>query len=77
MPQNEESVSPKEFRVLKLISGYRNKGHLLALTNPLRPRRDRHADLELNYFGLDESDLETSFHAGQEIGLGRAKLKIF
>lgn len=75
LPQNEESVSPKEFRVLKLISGYRNKGHLLALTNPLRPRRDRHADLELNYFGLDESDLETSFHAGQEIGLGRAKLK--
>ena len=34
---NIEVVSPKEFKVLKLISGYRNKGHLLANTNPLRP----------------------------------------
>ena len=67
-------VSPKEFRVLKLISGYRNKGHLIAHTNPLRPRRDRHADLELHYFGLDETDLEIEFHAGTAIGIGKAKL---
>lgn len=71
-----EFVSPKEFRVLKLISGYRNKGHLIAHTNPLRPRRDRHADLELHYFGLDESDLEVEFHAGNEIGIGKAKLSV-
>lgn len=72
---NIEVVSPKEFKVLKLISGYRNKGHLLANTNPLRPRRDRHADLELHYFNLTEEDLETEFHAGKEIGIGKAKLK--
>ena len=70
-----EFVSPKEFRVLKVISGYRNKGHLLADTNPLRPRRDRHADLDLKYFGLDESDLEVEFHAGNELGIGKATLK--
>lgn len=70
-----EQVSPKEFRVLKLISGYRNKGHLIAQTNPIRPRRDRHADLELHWFGLDESDLDVEFHAGNEIGIGKATLR--
>jgi len=68
-------VSPKEFKVLKLISGYRNKGHLVAKTNPLRPRKDRHADLELHYFGLNESDLDTEFYAGKEIGIGKASLR--
>lgn len=68
-------VSPKEFKVLKLISGYRNKGHLVADTNPLRPRKDRHADLDLHFFNLSEEDLETEFHAGKEIGIGKAKLK--
>lgn len=68
-------VSPKEFKVLKLISGYRNKAHLVADTNPLRTRKDRHADLDLHYFGLDENDLEIEFYAGKEMGLGRTKLK--
>ena len=68
-------VSPKEFKVLKLISGYRNKGHLVAVTNPLRPRKDRHADLELHFFGLDESDLDIEFYAGKEIGIGKATLR--
>lgn len=72
---NSDFVSPKEFKVLKLISGYRNKGHLVANTNPLRTRKDRHADLDLSYFGLDESDLEIEFYAGKEMGMGRAKLK--
>jgi 2-oxoglutarate dehydrogenase E1 component len=71
----QDFVSPKEFRVLKLISGYRNKGHLMAVTNPIRPRRDRHADLDLQWFGLDESDLDVEFHAGNEIGIGKATLR--
>ncbi len=71
----EGAVSPKEFRVLKLISGYRNKGHLVATTNPLRPRKDRHADLDLHFFGLDESDLDVEFHAGNELGIGKATLR--
>ena len=78
LPVSSETdiVSPKEFKVLKLISGYRNKGHLVANTNPLRPRKDRHADLDLHYFNLDESDLNIEFYAGKEIGIGRAKLSI-
>jgi 2-oxoglutarate dehydrogenase E1 component len=75
IPAAAGDVSPKEFLVRKLISGYRNKGHLIANTNPIRQRRDRHADLELNYFGLDESDLDVEFYAGYEIGIGKAKLR--
>ena len=71
----EQPVSPKEFKVLKLISGYRNKGHLVADTNPLRPRKDRHADLDLGFFGLEESDLDTEFFAGKELGIGRVTLR--
>ena len=70
-----ESLSPKEFGVLKLIWAYRIKGHLLSNTNPIRPRRDRHAHLDLADFGLSESDLDQSFTAGAEVGLGRATLR--
>lgn len=69
------SFNPKEFAVLKLIHGYRNKGHLISNTNPLRPRKDRHADLELHYFGLGEEDLDTAFISGNEIGIGTATLR--
>src|SRR5476649_1835551 len=41
----------KEIRVYRLILGYRNKGHLLAKTNPIRPRKDRGANLDLSFFG--------------------------
>jgi 2-oxoglutarate dehydrogenase E1 component len=67
-------VSPKEFRVLKLIEAYRNKGHLVSDTNPIKKRKDRKADLDLYFFGLEESDLETEFFAGHELGIGKATL---
>jgi 2-oxoglutarate dehydrogenase E1 component len=35
----------KEFAVYQLIQAYRKKGHLVALTNPIRKRKDRHANL--------------------------------
>lgn len=65
----------KEFAVLELIKGYRKRAHLIADTNPIRPRKDRKPNLDLSYFGLSDEDLETSFEAGQFIGLGNAKLK--
>lgn len=65
----------KEFSVYQLIQAYRKKGHLVAKTNPIRPRKDRRANLELNYFGLSDADLNTSFEAGKFIGLGKAPLK--
>lgn len=65
----------KELAVYRLVLGYRNKGHLLAETNPVRKRKDRGANLELSFFGLDDKDLESTFYAGNLIGLGNATLK--
>ena len=65
----------KELAVLKLIQAYRSKGHLIATTNPIRERKDRGANLELSYFGLGESDLNTTFYAGNFVGLGNTTLK--
>lgn len=65
----------KEFAVYQLINAYRKKGHLLAKTNPIRERKDRHANLSLQNFGLSESDLSTEFEAGKFAGTGKAPLK--
>jgi len=65
----------KEWAVFQLIESYRKKGHLIANTNPIRPRKDRDARLSLKDFGLSDADLTTSFQAGQFIGLGTATLQ--
>src|SRR5438128_264034 len=46
----------KEIQAYRLIVGYRNKGHLIAKTNPIRERKDRGANLDLNFFGFTEQD---------------------
>ena len=68
-------ISPKEFQVLYLINAYRRKGHLEAETNPIRERKDRQARLSLDAFGLSDKDLNTEFHAGSMVGLGKTTLK--
>jgi 2-oxoglutarate dehydrogenase E1 component len=65
----------KEFAVFQLIQAYRKKGHLVADTNPIRKRKDRHANLELSYFGLSDADLDTPFEAGRFVNLGKTALK--
>ena len=65
----------KEAKVLKLIAGYRQRGHLFTKTNPVRERRKYGSPLTLDSFGLDESDLDQVFHAGTEITLGPATLR--
>ncbi len=65
----------KEINVYRLILGYRNKGHLIAKTNPIRTRIDRGANLNLSFFGLSENDLDTTFKAGSLIGLGFTTLR--
>ena len=57
----------KELGAYRMILGYRNKGHLIAKTNPIRERKDRDANLNLNFFGLSEEDLDKTFDA-QPIG---------
>lgn len=65
----------KEFKVLGLITGYRQRGHLFTKTNPVRQRRNYEPTLDLENFGLSDKDLDTVFQAGNEIGTGPAKLK--
>ncbi len=65
----------KEFAILNLIHGYRQRGHLFTKTNPVRARRKYLPTLAIENFGLEQRDLDTVFQAGNEIGIGPAKLK--
>jgi len=65
----------KEIRAYRMILGYRNKGHLLAKTNPIRKRKDRGANIELDFYGLTEADLDATYNAGQLLGLGPTTLR--
>ena len=65
----------KEFKVLNLIHGYRQRGHLFTHTNPVRTRRKYFPTLDIENFGLSKDDLKTVFQAGKEIGIGPATLE--
>ena len=65
----------KEINVLNLIKGYRSRGHLFTKTNPVRERRKYAPNLAIENFGLNAGDLDKTFNAGVEIGIGAAKLK--
>ncbi|MBW1296145.1 2-oxoglutarate dehydrogenase E1 component [Aquimarina litoralis] len=66
VPQNVQ----KEFQVIRLIDGYRTRGHLFTKTNPVRERRKYTPTLALENFGLSQADLNTTFNAGEIIGIG-------
>ncbi len=59
----------KEFNVLKLIDGYRTRGHLFTKTNPVRERRVSSPNLDYTNFGLTASDLNTVFDAAKVINI--------
>ena len=59
----------KEIGVFELIRAYRKRGHLSATTNPIRTRKDRHSQLELERFNLSEADMQKTFFAGRFVGL--------
>ena len=68
-----ESVQ-KEFQVVKLIDGYRTRGHLFTKTNPVRERRKYSPTLALENFSLSQTDLNQEFEAGSILGLGKITL---
>ncbi len=65
----------KEVNVLNLIGAYRQRGHLFAKTNPIRPRRMHEQPIQLENFNLNEGDFEIVFQAGTRIGLGPTTLR--
>jgi 2-oxoglutarate dehydrogenase E1 component len=64
----------KEFQVLKLIEAYRTRGHLFTQTNPVRDRRTYSPTLEIENFGLNQSDLNTVFDAAKLIYIAPCSL---
>ncbi|MBN2637878.1 MAG: 2-oxoglutarate dehydrogenase E1 component [Bacteroidales bacterium] len=67
--------TPNEFKVINLINDYRRRGHLFTKTNPVRKRREYKPTLDIENYGLEPKDLDHTFLAGNEIGLGPAKLR--
>ena len=65
----------KEFQVVKLIDGYRTRGHLFTKTNPVRERRKYTPTLALENFGLSQHDLKATFKAGEILGIGETTLE--
>jgi 2-oxoglutarate dehydrogenase E1 component len=65
----------KEFQVIRLIDGYRTRGHLFTRTNPVRTRRTYEPSLDIENFGLSENDLDTVFNAGEVLGIGAQTLR--
>ncbi len=72
--------SEKELAVFRLISTYRNDGHLKARLDPLHQKNSftNHASklFELKNFGLSKADLEKTFQVNSVLGLKpESKLK--
>jgi len=65
----------KEFKVVRLINGYRTRGHLFTRTNPVRERRTYKPNLELVNFELSIDDLKEVFDAGEILDLGPTSLE--
>jgi 2-oxoglutarate dehydrogenase E1 component len=65
----------KEFQVVKLIEAYRSRGHLFTKTNPVRERRKYSPTLDIENFGLTQSDLDTVFNAGEIVSIGPNTLR--
>ena len=71
---NIPQLFQKEFKVINLIDAYRKSGHLFTKTNPVRERRKYTPTLNYKNFGFEKEDLEIEFQAGEQIGIGPAKL---
>ena len=65
----------KEFQIIKLIDGYRMRGHLFTKTNPVRDRRVYNPTLDIENFGLSAADLDTVFDAAKVIGVAPCSLR--
>jgi 2-oxoglutarate dehydrogenase E1 component len=69
------AFSSKELDVYRLITTYRQYGHLLADIEPLNLSQPNSDLLNLKNFNLSDNDLETEFSAGEVLSLGRTNLK--
>ncbi len=75
-PTEQESIRFRdEFNVIDLVNAYRERGHLFTKTNPVRTRRKYSPTLDHQNFGLSDAAFDTTFRAGNEIGIGNSSLR--
>lgn len=73
---NVGAVSDKQIQVLRLMDAYRSHGHYRAQIDPLSLMpKIAVPELELSFYGLTKSDLNTVFNAYGACGLQTAPLK--
>ncbi|MET0236519.1 MAG: multifunctional oxoglutarate decarboxylase/oxoglutarate dehydrogenase thiamine pyrophosphate-binding subunit/dihydrolipoyllysine-residue succinyltransferase subunit, partial [Kibdelosporangium sp.] len=65
----------KTARVIELIDAFRNRGHLMADTDPLNYRQRRHDDLDILSHGMTLWDLDREFAVGGFAGHERMTLR--
>jgi len=71
------AANAKQAAVSRLIQVWTNRGHLLATIDPLALMpRPRPRVLDLDYFGLAPSDLDTEFYTGSRIDAVPKRLKL-
>ncbi|MFT5126540.1 MAG: 2-oxoglutarate dehydrogenase E1 component [Rhodothermales bacterium] len=76
VPGNASSeMLEKEANVMKLVNAYRDRGHLVATTNPVRARRTLKADLDIEYHHLTEDDLDKEYEVGKQVRIGCSSLR--
>ncbi len=72
----DEETAKKQMAVSKLVTAYRSRGHLGALLDPLGMAEKPEApDLDLDFHGLNKSDLDTEFPVSTYFGAPKLKLK--
>ena len=70
LAKNFSSLPEKELAVFQLISAYRNDGHLKAKLDPLQLTQNNNSKhTALSTFGLDQKDLNKSFHISSILGM--------
>ena len=72
---DREDQVGKPARVIELIHAYRERGHLMADTNPLEFELRRHPDLDVVSHGLTLWDLDRDFGTGDFAGNQRMALR--
>lgn len=75
-PSSDDGESSKQSAVSRLINAYRTYGHKNAQIDPLNmAEREPAPELELEYYGLSDADLDTAFNAGNLAGGENQTLK--
>lgn len=75
--EQAQMAGPLDLKAYRMIESFRERGHLESKTNPIRPRKDRKAKLQLADLGISPADLEQDVPFVQGIlpGLKSTKLK--